>query len=254
MSLETTAEGGDGPPKAPVFPAPVATHKAETAERANRAAEAAESEICAMREVERTSRATEAAEAEIRAAEAADRASRAREAAEAEIRAAEAADRASRAREAAEAEIRAVEAAERASRAREAAEAEIRAAEAAERASRATETAETTRPRPKDREPAAAPVVRLTVVEDGQLPRQYIVDSGRVVLGRGKCDIKVCDLEVSREHCAIDTRDGVAILRDLKSANGTVVNGRLINEHALKDGDRITIGTTVVEISVAKAA
>jgi hypothetical protein len=204
---------------------------------------------------ERQPRVPESAEAEIRAAEAAERASRAREAAEAEIRAVEAAERASRAREAAEAEIRAAAAAERASRAREAAEAEIRAAAAAERASRATETAEATHPRPKGRKlAAAAAVVRLTVVEDGQLPRQYIVDSGRVVLGRGKCDIKVCDLEVSREHCTIDTRDGVAILRDLKSANGTVVNGHLINEHALKDGDRITIGTTVVEISVAKAA
>jgi pSer/pThr/pTyr-binding forkhead associated (FHA) protein len=135
----------------------------------------------------------------------------------------------------------------------EAAESEIRAA-AAEAASRAAEAGEVTRPRPKGRKRAAAPVVRLTVAEEGQLPRQYVVDRERVVLGRGKCDIKVSDPEVSREHCAIETRDGVAILRDLKSANGTVLNGHLVNEHALKDGDRIAIGTTVVEISVAKAA
>jgi hypothetical protein len=169
-----------------------------------------------------------------------------------ENRKTEAAERASRAMEAAESEIRAA-AAERASRAMEAAESEIRAA-AAEAASRAAEAGEVTRPRPKGRKRAAAPVVRLTVAEEGQLPRQYVVDRERVVLGRGKCDIKVSDPEVSREHCAIETRDGVATLRDLKSANGTVLNGHLVNEHALKDGDRIAIGTTVVEISVAKAA
>jgi pSer/pThr/pTyr-binding forkhead associated (FHA) protein len=73
-------------------------------------------------------------------------------------------------------------------------------------------------------------------------------------LGRGKCDVKVGDPEVSRQHCAIETRDGVTMLRDLKSANGTVLNGHLVNEHALKNGDQVTIGTTVVKVFLPKAA
>jgi hypothetical protein len=230
------------------------SRKTKATERASWDAEASEPEVPTTASAELEKWTEEAAESEIRAIREAERASRATEAAEAETRAAEAAGRARRAAKAAEAEKRAAEEAERARRATEAAEAEKRAAEEAERARRATDTEEVTRPRPKGRKRAAPPVVRLTVVEDGQLPRQYVVDRERVVLGRGKCDIKVSDPEVSREHFAIETRDGVTTLRDLQSANGTVLNGHLVNEHALKDGDRIAIGSTMVEISVAKAA
>jgi len=117
-----------------------------------------------------------------------------------------------------------------------------------------TEEGEVTRPRPKSRSPQFPGAVCLTVVEEGQLPRQYVVDQARVVMGRGKCDIRVYDPEVSRQHCAIENRDGVAILRDLDSVNGTVLNGHLVNEHALKPGDQITIGSTVLNVSPAKAA
>ena len=61
-------------------------------------------------------------------------------------------------------------------------------------------------------------------------------------------------LEIRDLRVRFETRDGVVTLRDLQSANGTVLNGHLVNEHALKDGDRIAIGATIVEISVAKAA
>jgi pSer/pThr/pTyr-binding forkhead associated (FHA) protein len=36
-------------------------------------------------------------------------------------------------------------------------------------------------------------------------------------------------------------------LHDLGSTNGTYVNGSAVNEHALRDGDRVSIGSTVVE-------
>ncbi len=123
-----------------------------------------------------------------------------------------------------------------------------------ENAIRDTEEVEATRPRPKNRQAPGAAVVRLTVVEEGKPPCRYVLEKPRIVLGRGKCDVKVRDPEVSREHCAIETQDGVAMLRDLKSANGTVLNGQLVNEHALKHGDQITIGTTLVKIFLAKAA
>jgi pSer/pThr/pTyr-binding forkhead associated (FHA) protein len=80
------------------------------------------------------------------------------------------------------------------------------------------------------------------------------VEKPRVVLGRGKCDVRVHDPEASREHCAIEVYDGVATLRDLQSANGTVLNGHLVSEHVLKHGDQVKIGTTVVTVSLPKAA
>jgi len=116
------------------------------------------------------------------------------------------------------------------------------------------EEVETTRPRPKGRQTAGAPAIRLSVLEEGKPPVRYLLEKPRVVLGRGKCDVKVNDPEVSREHCAIETHEGVVMLRDLKSSNGTVLNGHLVNEHALKNGDQVTIGTTVVKIFLPKAA
>jgi adenylate cyclase len=41
-------------------------------------------------------------------------------------------------------------------------------------------------------------------------------------------------------------KDGEATLTDLGSTNGTEVNGHAVQTVALDDGDRITIGTTVL--------
>lgn len=93
--------------------------------------------------------------------------------------------------------------------------------------------------------------LQVVVTEQGKPPRQYPIEKPRFVIGRGRCDLRVHDPEVSREHCAIEVYDGVPILKDLQSANGTVLNGHLVREHVLHDGDRIGLGTTVVEVKVA---
>jgi hypothetical protein len=161
-----------------------------------------------------------------------------------------------KAAKAAKDEIRDTEAAEDATWDTEAARDVIRDVQAEEDEIKDTAEAEEepTRPRPKSRKTMGAIVVRLSVLEEGKPPCRYVLEKPRVVLGRGKCDVKVGDPEVSRQHCAIETRDGVTMLRDLKSANGTVLNGHLVNEHALKNGDQVTIGTTVVKVFLPKAA
>jgi hypothetical protein len=166
------------------------------------------------------------------------------------------AENAIRDRKAAEGTIRGTKAAEDAPWDTEAAKDVIRDMEAVEDEIRDTEAAEAevTRPRPKSRKTTGAIVVRLSVLEEGKPPCRYVLEKPRIVLGRGQCDVKVSDPEVSRQHCAIETRDGVVMLRDLKSANGTVLNGHLVNEHVLKHGDQVTIGTTVVKLFVPKAA
>src|SRR5574341_634818 len=152
----------------------------------------------------------------------------------------------------AQSEVRKPEAAEATIPEPEEVEAAVQDDEEVEAAVQDTEEVEITRP--KSRRPPPATVVRLTVVEGGKPPCRYVLEKPLIVLGRGACDVKVHDPEVSREHCAIETRDGVTMLRDLKSANGTVLNGHLVNEHALKHGDQITIGTTLVKIFLAEAA
>jgi len=55
--------------------------------------------------------------------------------------------------------------------------------------------------------------------------------------------ITIKDSSLSRNHCMLTQADGTLILEDLKSHNGTVVNGiRLKKPHKLKSKDRIFIG------------
>ncbi|HEX8337017.1 MAG TPA: sigma 54-interacting transcriptional regulator, partial [Pyrinomonadaceae bacterium] len=54
--------------------------------------------------------------------------------------------------------------------------------------------------------------------------------------------VRLADSLLSRRHCRI-ARDGERlVLTDLESLNGTFVNGRPVREHALADGDRVTVG------------
>lgn len=75
----------------------------------------------------------------------------------------------------------------------------------------------------------------------------------RFVIGRDpKCDWPIPDRELalSARHCEIVLVNGRQVLRDL-STNGTFVNGsrkRLSGDHVLHAGDRIALGSYLVEV------
>ncbi len=79
--------------------------------------------------------------------------------------------------------------------------------------------------------------------QDGDSPQTHAFDSGEVVIGRSpECQIVLRDFGISRNHAKIVVgEDGVRIL-DMKSKNGTQVNGVPIVEAPLRDGDRILLG------------
>jgi pSer/pThr/pTyr-binding forkhead associated (FHA) protein len=54
------------------------------------------------------------------------------------------------------------------------------------------------------------------------------------------------DPKVSRSHAEIRQESGQWSVYDLGSSNGTRVNGRIIERHPLRDGDRIQFGKTTV--------
>jgi adenylate cyclase len=57
--------------------------------------------------------------------------------------------------------------------------------------------------------------------------------------------IQLLDRIVSKEHCIIEQRGELFVLRDLGSLNGTYVNGdRVVGERALRSGDEIALGAT----------
>ena len=65
----------------------------------------------------------------------------------------------------------------------------------------------------------------------------------RVTIGR-RADNDVClpNLAVSGEHAVVVTILTDSFLEDLGSTNGTLVNGKPIAKHFLRDGDQIDIG------------
>ena len=71
---------------------------------------------------------------------------------------------------------------------------------------------------------------------------------GTTHLGRGfAADIRLEDQSVSRRHAILHLRpSGSARVLDDRSANGTFVNGRRVNEADLSDGDVVVLGRVVL--------
>jgi len=74
-----------------------------------------------------------------------------------------------------------------------------------------------------------------------------------VILGRAlETDVRINDTQVSRQHAKIvaihDAERNVTdyVLNDLDSRNGTFLNGRRIRRENLDNGDKITIGDTIL--------
>ena len=123
-------------------------------------------------------------------------------------------------------------------------------------------------PSAHDREPAPAgdsrpaPVApaaqelgdpQLVLLTDDQPVKTLIVER-RIKIGRqADNDLVVVDPGVSRHHAEVINENGTCTLHDLGSTNGTYVNGSVVTEHALRDGDRISLGSTVVEFRRSQA-
>jgi len=89
-------------------------------------------------------------------------------------------------------------------------------------------------------------------VEEGKEPgRIYEIRKESLSIGRSRdSDIFLEDLAVSRLHASIlNMGNGNYALKDEGSANGTKINGQLLNKYQtqpLQDGDRIQLGQTVL--------
>ena len=73
---------------------------------------------------------------------------------------------------------------------------------------------------------------------------------GQLVLGRGdNCDRQIEDADASRKHARLTWKDGAIEVEDLKSRNGTLVNGgRTGGKTPLSDRDDLTLGQTRLEL------
>jgi FHA domain-containing protein len=88
---------------------------------------------------------------------------------------------------------------------------------------------------------------RLVIHGDGSR-REVAIDREVFTIGRlPECEITIEDRGVSRRHAQIRTKEGESTLTDLGSTNGTQLNGQQVQSRTLQDGDRIVVGSTLIE-------
>jgi len=81
------------------------------------------------------------------------------------------------------------------------------------------------------------------IYQDGDTPQAYTFTEGEVTIGRSPdCQIVLKDFGISRTHAKLIADEEGVRIQDLKSKNGTQVNGVPVVEAPLKDGDRILLG------------
>lgn len=97
--------------------------------------------------------------------------------------------------------------------------------------------------------PARGPRAVLTVTERQRPSRTVVADGGNLTIGRAESnDLVLANGRASRRHARLATRDGLLVLTDLGSTNGTLVNGQAISELAVGAGDVIRIGDAVLVV------
>ena len=101
--------------------------------------------------------------------------------------------------------------------------------------------------------PAGGLPLRFTTVAGKELGREYRLRlAGSVVVGRDQgCDLALPDdTEVSGRHCELSLGQRGVELTDLKSSNGTLLNGaRVVARERLESGDLIRVGRTELRVS-----
>ena len=94
--------------------------------------------------------------------------------------------------------------------------------------------------------------VILKVVGGKNDGRQIKISVPRFIIGRGEtAHLRPASDLISREHCEIVVGDGVVRVSDLKSRNGTYINGiKLDGPHKVDSGDSLRVGRLQFEIVV----
>ena len=87
----------------------------------------------------------------------------------------------------------------------------------------------------------------LIVLAGSNVGEMYRLEEGETFVGRGQtATIKLMDDGISRKHARLVQNGGEVVIEDLRSSNGTIVNGAPVASQILKDGDKIRIGSTTI--------
>ena len=99
-------------------------------------------------------------------------------------------------------------------------------------------------------------LLKLKVIEGSNAGKEIIITKEKFLIGRADdCNLRPHSDAISRRHCVIINRGDVVGVRDLKSRNGTLVNGKKISsDKRLRNGDTLEVGPLKFEVALEALA
>lgn len=83
----------------------------------------------------------------------------------------------------------------------------------------------------------------IIIIKGPNIGEEFYLTKDKFSIGRSSdSDILLDDITVSRQHAVIEKHNNEFIMRDLGSLNGSYINGEIINESKLNNGDKLQIG------------
>ena len=91
---------------------------------------------------------------------------------------------------------------------------------------------------------------RLRVESGPRAGQTFAIGGSGTTIGRQEGnDIVIDDARLSRQHARLELRDGILVVADLGSANGTRVNGRAVTgSQPLRPGDLLQLGQSTLRV------
>ena len=83
----------------------------------------------------------------------------------------------------------------------------------------------------------------IIIIKGPNIGDKFYLTKDKFSIGRSSdSDILLDDITVSRQHAVIEKYNEEFIMRDLGSLNGSYINGEIVNESKLNNGDKLQIG------------